>query len=168
MKDYVYSSLRPKKEEPVKPKTTKVFAANSQVTSKAQDKSKFPPCVLCKGSHALWNCAVFKEKNATHRAKYVAEQKLCFACLNGNHSFRQCSRAKKCPKPECDSTYNVLLHGAERIFPRRKIQMSRIRLEQTNPRRIQTLRPMLLLVMYMTLNLLKICCQLQHLVYPRM
>ena len=70
-----------KNEEPVKPKTTKVFAANSQVSSKAQDKSKFPPCVLCKGSHALWNCAVFKEKNATQRAKYVAEQKLCFACL---------------------------------------------------------------------------------------
>ena len=72
---------------------------------------------MCKGTHALWNCAVFKEKNATQRAKYVAEQKLCFACLNGNHSFRQCSRAKKCPKPECDSTHNVLLHGAERIFP---------------------------------------------------
>ena len=100
-----------KNEEPFKRKTTKIFAANSQVTSKAQDKSKFPPWVLCKGSHALWNCAVFKEKNATQRAKYVAEQKLCFACLNGNHSFRQCSRAKKCPKPECDSTHNVLLHG---------------------------------------------------------
>ena len=109
-----------KNEEPVKPKTIKVFAANSQVTSKAQDKSKFPPCVLCKGSHALWNCAVFKEKNATQRAKYVAEQRLCFACLNGNHSFRQCSRAKKCPKPECDSTHIALLHGAERIFPRKE------------------------------------------------
>ena len=109
-----------KNEEPVKPKTTKVFAANRQVTSKAQDKSKLPPCVLRKGSHALWNCAVFKETNATQRAKYVPEQKLCFACLNGNHSFRQCSRAKKCPQPEFDSTYNVLLHGAERIFPRKE------------------------------------------------
>ena len=58
-----------KNEEPVKSKTTKVFAANSQVTSEAQNKSKFPPCVLCNGSHALWNCAVFKEKNATQRAK---------------------------------------------------------------------------------------------------
>ena len=109
-----------KKEEPVKPKTRKVFAANSQVTSKAQDKSKLPPCVLCKGSHALWNCALFKEKNATQRAKYVAEQKFSFACLNGNHSFRQRSRAKNCPKPECDSTHNVLLHGAEKIFPRKE------------------------------------------------
>ena len=32
-----------KNEEPLKPKTTKNFAANSQVTSKAQDKFKFPP-----------------------------------------------------------------------------------------------------------------------------
>ena len=54
-----------KNEEPVEPKTTKVFAANSQITCMAQDKSEFPPCVLCKGSHALWICAVFKEKNAT-------------------------------------------------------------------------------------------------------
>ena len=75
---------------------------------------------MCKGSHALWNCAVFKEKIATRRAKYVAEQKLCFGCLNGNHSFRQCSRAKKCPKPECDSTHNVLLHGAVKVFPRKE------------------------------------------------
>ena len=44
-----------KHEEPVKPKRTKVFAAKSQVTSKARDKSKFPPCFLCKGSHAFWN-----------------------------------------------------------------------------------------------------------------
>ena len=76
-------------------KQTKFFAANSQVTSKAHDKFQFPSCVLCKGSHALWKCAVLKEKNATQQAKYVAEQKFCFACLNGNHSFRQSSREKK-------------------------------------------------------------------------
>ena len=59
-----------------------------------------------------------KECYSTQRAKYLAEQKRCFTCLNGNHSFPQCSRAKKCPKPECDSTNNVLLHGAEKISPR--------------------------------------------------
>ena len=72
MRDSVYLTLRQKNEEPVKPKTTKVFAATTKVTSKAQDKSKIPPCVLCKGTHALSNCAVFKEKNANQRAKYVA------------------------------------------------------------------------------------------------
>ena len=71
----------------------------------------------CKGQHAVWNCAVFKEKNATQRAKHVAEQKLCFACLQSNHSFRNCSKARKCPKPDCESTHNVLLHGAEKFFP---------------------------------------------------
>ena len=120
MKYYVYLTLRQKTRNQLSQKPSKVFATNSQVTSKAQDKSKFPPCVLCKGSHAFWNCAAFKEKNATQRAKCVAEKKLCFACLNGNHSFRQCSRTKKCPKPECDSTHNVLLHGAKKIFPRKE------------------------------------------------
>ena len=50
-------STKAKNEEPVKSKT-----ANSQVTSKAQDKSKFPPCALCKGSHALCNCAFSRKR----------------------------------------------------------------------------------------------------------
>ena len=65
----------------------------------------------------LW---CFQEKNATQRAKYLAEQKLCFAFINGNHNFRQCSRDKNDPKPECDSTHNVLLHEAEKIFRRKE------------------------------------------------
>ena len=158
-------NCKAKNEKPAKRKTTKVFAANSQVISKAQDKSKFPPCVLCKGSHALWNCAVFKEKNATQRAKYVAEQKLCFACLNGNRSFRQCYRAKKCLKIAHIMSCSM---EPKKYFLGGKFQMCQRRVEQTNPRRIQTLPPMPLLVIYMTLNHLKGCCQFQHLVYPRM
>ena len=73
--------------------------------------------VVSKSQHALWNCAVFKEKNATQRAKHVAEQKLCFACLQSNHCFRNCSKARTCFKPDCESTHNVLLHGAEKKFP---------------------------------------------------
>ena len=107
-----------KSEEPVKQKVgTKVFASNAKVSDKTKEKPKFPPCSVCKGQHALWNCAVFKEKNATQRAKHVAEQKLCFACLQSNHSFRNCSKARKCPKPDCESPHNVLLRGAEKIFP---------------------------------------------------
>ena len=107
-----------KSEEPVKQKVgTKVFASNANVSNKTKEKPKYPPCSVCKGQHALWNCAVFKEKNATQRAKHVAEQKLCFACLQSNHSFRNCSKARKCPKPNCESTHNVLLYGAKKIFP---------------------------------------------------
>ena len=107
-----------KSEEPVRQKVgTKVFASNAKVSDKTKEKPKFPSCSVCKGQHALWNCAVFKEKNATQRAKHVAEQKFCFACLQSNHSFRNCSKARKCPKPDCESTHNVLLHGAEKMFP---------------------------------------------------
>ena len=63
---YRVLNSKAKKEETVKPKTTKIFATNIKVTSKAQNKSKFPPCVMCKGIQALWNCVVFKEKNAEH------------------------------------------------------------------------------------------------------
>ena len=31
--------------------------------------------------------------------------------------FRKCPKPKSCPKPQCKSTHNVLLHGAERFFP---------------------------------------------------
>ena len=93
---------------------TKVFAVNAKVSDKTKEKLKFPPSSVCKGQHPLWNCAVFKEKNAAQRAKQVAEQKLCFACLQSNPSFRNCSKARKCPKPDCESTHNVLLHGAEK------------------------------------------------------
>ena len=96
---------------------TKVFASNAKVSDKTKEKPKFPPCSVCKGHNALWNCAVFKEKNATQRAKHVAEQKLCFSYLQSNHSFRNCSKARKCPKLDYESTHNVLLHGAEKIFP---------------------------------------------------
>ena len=106
-----------KSEEPGKQKKgTKVFASNAKVSDKTKEKPKLPPCSVCKGQHTFWNCAGFKKKNATQRAKHVAEQKLCFACSQSNHSFRNCSKSRKCPKPDCESTHNVLLHGAEKKF----------------------------------------------------
>ena len=137
------------------------------ISSKVQERSKLPPCVLCKSNHVLRNCAVFKEKNATQRAKYVAELKLCFACLNGNHSFLQCLDAKKV------HSHFAIAHMSYSMEPKtyllgRKVRMPQIRLENTSPRKIQTTLPKPLLVIYMTLNRLKGCCQLQHLVWAQM
>ena len=104
---------KPKVEEPSKTKAvTRVFASTSTV----EKKFEYPSCILCKGKHALWKCSVFKEKTPTQRAKFSAENKLCFSCLQGNHEFRQCPRAKKCTKPGCTSTHSVLLHGANVFF----------------------------------------------------
>ena len=70
---------KPKVEEPSKTKAvTRVFAS----TSTFEKKFEYPSCIIiCKGKHALWKCSVFKEKTPTERAKFSAENKLCFSCL---------------------------------------------------------------------------------------
>ena len=107
---------KPKVEEPSKTKAvTRVFASTSTV----EKMFEYPSGILCKRKHALWKCSVFKEKTPTQRVKFSAKNKLCFSCLQGNHAFRQCPRAKKCTKTGCTSTHSVLLHGVERVFPSR-------------------------------------------------
>ena len=39
-----------------------------------------------------------------------------FFCLQGNHTFRQYPRAKKCNEPGCTNTHSVLLRGVERVY----------------------------------------------------
>ena len=90
---------------------TKIFAAASKV-----EKPLYAPCLQCKGKHPLWSCSVFKEQTPTQRAQFSAQNRLCFACFQPDHKFRNCPKARKCTKPGCDSTHNVLLHGAEKIF----------------------------------------------------
>ena len=43
----------------------------------------------------------------------------CFSCFNWQHSFRNCPQPRKWTKDGCGSTHNTLLHGAEKIFPRK-------------------------------------------------
>ena len=76
-------------------------------------------CVVCKDKHPLWRCQVFRKKTPTERAKVVAESKLCFSCFNGQRSFLNCPQPRKCTKDVCGSTHNTLLHGAEKISPRK-------------------------------------------------
>ena len=89
----------------------KVFASASKV-----EKPFHAPCLQCKGKHPLWSCSVFKEKTSTQRAQFSAQNRLCFACFQPDHMFRKFPRARKCTKPGCESTHNVLLHGAEKVF----------------------------------------------------
>ena len=98
----------------------KVFA--SAATSASSNGNGIKPnrvqlnCIVCKDNHPLWRCRVFLDKTPTDRAKIAAENKLCFSCLKGNHSFRQCPQPRKCNKDGCSSSHNTLLHGAERVF----------------------------------------------------
>ena len=99
------ASSKPRSEEaPVatvtKTKTgTKVFAATTSNQENGAGKvKKEKQCVACKDSHPLWRCTVFRRKTPTERTKLAAESKLCFSCLNEEHSFRQCPQPRKCTK----------------------------------------------------------------------
>ena len=101
---------------------SKAFAADTQHKSNFKPQQRSPltsisSCIVCKGSHRLWECRVFQEKTPTQKAKVVAEAKLCFSCLRDKHMFRQCPSACKFRKNGCNSSHNTLLHGAERVLP---------------------------------------------------
>ena len=73
--------------------------------------------LYAKVTNRLWECRVFKEKTPTQRAKLVGDNKLCFSCLRVKHTFRQRPQPRKCRADGCNSSYNTLLHGADRVFP---------------------------------------------------
>ena len=122
---------------------SKAFAANTQQKSNPKPQQRSPStsissCIVCKGSHRLWECRVFKEKTPTQRAKVVAEAKLCFSCLRDKHMFRQCPSPRKCRKDGCNSSHNTLLHGAERVFPAKPSTNNNIDTSKSNASRPST------------------------------
>ena len=69
---------------------------------------------------------MFLGNTPTERTKINAENKRCFSCFKGNHSFRQCPQPRACNRDDCSISHNSLLHGAERVFqPRTTPKTSR-------------------------------------------
>ena len=116
---------------------SKAIAANMQHKSNLKPQQNSPTtsissCIVCKGSHRLWECRVFEEKTPTQRAKVVAEAKLCFSCLRDKHMFRQCPSPLRCKKDGCNSSHNTLLHGAERVFPAKPSTNNNVNISKSN------------------------------------
>ena len=116
---------------------SKAFVTNTQHKSNLKPQQSSPStsisiCIVFKGNHRLWVCCVFKEKTPTERAKVVAEAKLCFYCLRDKHMFRQCKSLRKCRKDGCNSSHNILLHGAERVFPAKPSTNNNISTSKSN------------------------------------
>ena len=88
----------------------KVFAStNSSQTPWMGKKDNWPTsCIACKEKHPLWRCPVFREKTPTQRANLIADNQLCFSCLNGQHYVRKGPKPRKCLKQGCWSTHNTL------------------------------------------------------------
>ena len=134
----LHSSTQPKLDSKSQVVKSKTFSRSFQASSTnpvRKNATSLPKCVACNETHFLWRCTKFKQKTPTERAKLVAESKLCFSCLQPDHSFRNCSRSLKCSKEGCNSSHNTLLHGADRVFPIRETtqetQKSKTHLKQS-------------------------------------
>ena len=129
------AATKPKPE--VTPTTSKVKTATKTFASDTQSTSAtgLEPCVVCKGKHWIARCSVFREKTPTQRAKFVADNKLCFACLGKGHTYRKCTRSRQCSHDGCQMTHHGLLHGAPRVFPPRNEDQS------TKPHQSRTVEP---------------------------
>ena len=96
----------------------KFFKSFSSSTKEKHENSDYQQhlCPMCSGFHLLYRCSKFRNQTPNERIRFAVEKKLCFSCLQGTHSFRQCPTKYSCPKQECKSSHSVLLHGAERVF----------------------------------------------------
>lgn len=61
-------------------------------------------CPIHKASHSLQDCREFKSKSHEEKKKVLSENKLCFRCLRGKHTARECKNDIKCSV--CSSRYH--------------------------------------------------------------
>lgn len=70
-------------------------------------------CVVCKGSHRLFECSAFKAKSPEDRNSIVSSQKLCENCLRPSHTVETCRLPGSCRF--CKQRHNSLLHVIKAI-----------------------------------------------------
>ncbi|XP_077971754.1 uncharacterized protein LOC144425871 [Styela clava] len=73
-------------------------------------KSHELKCTMCDGSHRLWNCAKFKEKEVSFRHRFVRQKNICFNCLIPGHWTSRCQSKIHCRVEGCDLKHHTLLH----------------------------------------------------------
>jgi len=81
----------------------------------AATTSSSPPsrcCAVCsKDGHSAGSCERFKKMSVDARWKLVKENSLCFRCLGGNHSIRECRSKWSCKVEGYPKRHHTLLHG---------------------------------------------------------
>ena len=98
----------------------------SALTMAAPQRSPQSQCSLCNSQHSLSQCSVFAQKSAADRAQHVADSGRCFRCLEVGHISRRCpsTSAQRCSADGCNGRHHRLLHGSQRVFPRRETGQS--------------------------------------------
>ena len=82
-----------KRDETGKPTTTKMFASNAK--SLAITKTVLMIRRACCVEESLHFGPALLSRKRSLLSEFIAEQDFCFTRLNGNHSFRDCTKANK-------------------------------------------------------------------------
>ncbi len=70
-------------------------------------------CLGChKTNHRLPNCVAFKKKSAHERWEWASKNRVCYACLDGQHASKDCPQPKACST--CGLKHHNLVHLASR------------------------------------------------------
>lgn len=65
-------------------------------------------CIVCSGSHPIYQCDTFKAKPVNERLAIMRENKRCFNCFNTGHFPVDCKSKHVCLK--CKKKHHTLLH----------------------------------------------------------
>ena len=71
------------------------------------DNSK---CLLCKETHEISNCRMFKAMSTSRKYSVLRRYNLCFKCLKAGHLAANCLRKQECGVKGCKATHHPLLH----------------------------------------------------------
>ena len=88
----------------------KGFNSKTQVTED-KDITEYNGCPLCKKSHQLEWCPIYKAKDLENKRSVIAEHHLCFKCLkpmSSKHKARTCRNKITCSK--CKKEHPTSLH----------------------------------------------------------
>ncbi|XP_022833705.1 uncharacterized protein LOC111361543 isoform X1 [Spodoptera litura] len=86
----------------------KSFAVTSTDCNNGSNKGSSSNCPMCKQSHVLFKCDIFRKLTSDVRNQKAKEYKVCLNCLNPGHSENKCKLWARCKY--CKAKHNTLLH----------------------------------------------------------
>ena len=88
------------------------FTAKPRRHSSAVLAATSSSCPHCKEMHYLYTCQKFHQLSIADRYEILKKERICFNCLNGLHSGRECPSTKRCKK--CNRSHHTTLHSEGR------------------------------------------------------
>ncbi|UYV75949.1 hypothetical protein LAZ67_13001892, partial [Cordylochernes scorpioides] len=102
------ANLRLRETSKTLPKPNKVYSHATSV-SRPNSNAACTPCMLCKNSHLLSKCQLFRDKSLQERWRFVRDNGLCYNCLRSNHLVYACKLTAVCGV--CKLRHHTLLHA---------------------------------------------------------